>query len=147
MRTMALLTWIACIWACEGCAGNSSGDDTALDGSTDAGAIDEHGLFCEERTHAALVRIAMASAVIDGDLVCEKDEDCTVVSWATDCFERCSEHIALRNVEIARTAVARANLIDCQGFVAAGCTRGSLPCATLPPAVCRLGICRNRRID
>ena len=146
MRALALLVSIVLVLASEACAGSNSGDDTALDGATDAGPIDEHALFCEERTRAAMERLAMAAAAVATDLACEKDEDCTVVSWSTDCFERCSEHIALRNAEMARIAVARANLIDCHGFVDAGCTRGSLPCATLPPAVCRGGVCRVTRI-
>lgn len=111
---LLVVTWLCCIFA--GCAGDG---------------------WCRDLRDQSIADI---DAVLQANLSCTQDEDCTRVSQDTQCNGTCPVAVAKTGLSDVEQAIERADQEYCASHQALGCGYVTPGCMAMEPA-CQNDIC------
>jgi hypothetical protein len=164
--TVRLIAIVEMVWIgvlAVGCASNVGGTDgethflcsTDPDCPSDAICVDRTcvrpdgdvggTLTCDQQTAAASTKIAAALDSAAGNLSCETDDECVIVSGGSVCTHVCrSAVVSTRGAQTVQAAIDDVESGVCAGFDSEGCTILRSPCPSPPSgAACIDGACTN----
>lgn len=94
---------------------------------------------CGESTNAARARL---ESVIDANMTCKTDADCTTVGFGASCFDSCSRTIGTSGVDAYKAEIGAVNAKECKAYDDAGCLpMVAPPCAPPEAPACKEGKC------
>lgn len=129
-RAAAALSLAVLVFVCVACAASPPA-------TTGGGVAAEPQ--CAESTNAARARL---TAVIDANMACKTDADCTTIGFGASCFDSCSRTIGVSGVDAYKAEIAAVDAKECKAYDDAGCPpMVSPPCAPPEAPACREGKC------
>jgi hypothetical protein len=86
---------------------------------------------------------ARVRSVLEANLACSTDADCTTVGYGAACFDACTRPMARAGEAAFHALVADVEAHECRDYSAIGCKPPlPPPCAPPPPATCKQGVCQ-----